>query len=140
MTTAIDTNVLVALWDRDETLSFAAQSALDAALGRGTLVIAAVVFAELMAAPGRSESFLDSFFRETGINIDWTLDESVWRAAGRAFQTYAARRRKQRDPGPRRILADFLIGAHAIEGGHPLLTLDDRLYRTSFPNLTVVTI
>ena len=82
MTTAIDTNVIVALWDRDPGLSSAAQSALDAALGRGTLVTTATVFAELMAAPGRSESFLDSFFRETGINIDWALEESVWRTAG----------------------------------------------------------
>lgn len=138
MTTAIDTNVIVALWDGDSSLNSAAQSALDAALGRGTLTTAATVFAELMAAPGRSESFLDSFFRETGINIDWVLDESVWRTAGRAFQGYAARRRKQPDAGPRRILADFLIGAHALEGGHSLLTLDDRLYRAAFPKLTVV--
>jgi len=138
MTTAIDTNVIVALWDRDPSLSSAAQSALDAALGRGTLVTAGTVFAELMAASGRSESFLDSFFRETGINIDWALDESVWRTAGRAFQGYAARRRKQGDTGPRRILADFLIGAHAVEGGHSLLTLDDHLYRTAFPNLALV--
>ena len=34
MTTAIDTNVIVALWDRDPGLSSAAQSALDVALGR----------------------------------------------------------------------------------------------------------
>jgi len=138
MTTAIDTNVIVALWDRDPALSSAAQSALDASLGRGTLAITATVFAELMACPGRSESFLDSFFRETSINIDWNLDEAVWRTAGRAFQTCAARRRKQRDPGPRRMLADFLIGAHALEGGYRLLTLDDHLHRAAFPNLTVV--
>ena len=138
MTTAVDTNVIVALWDRDPSLSSAAQSALDAALGRGTLVVAATVFAELMAAPSCSKLFLDSFFRETGINIDWALDESVWRTAGRALQGYAARRRKQRDVGPRRILADFLIGAHAQEGGHSLLTLDDHLYRTAFPDLTMV--
>jgi predicted nucleic acid-binding protein len=138
MTTAIDTNVIVALWDRDPSLSSAAQSALDAALGRGTLVTTATVFAELMAAPGRSESFLDSFFKETGISIDWALGESIWRTAGRTFQAYAARRRKQPDAGPRRILADFLIGAHALEGGHSLLTLDDHLFRTAFPHLTVV--
>ncbi|MGA2646909.1 MAG: type II toxin-antitoxin system VapC family toxin [Candidatus Sulfotelmatobacter sp.] len=138
MTTAIDTNVIVALWDRDPSLSSAAQSALDAALGRGTLVTTASVFAELMAAPGRSESFLDSFFKETSISIDWALGESIWRTAGRAFQAYAARRRKQPDAGPRRIPADFLIGAHALEGGHSLLTLDDYLFRTAFPHLTVV--
>ncbi len=62
MTTAIDTNVIVALWDRDQSLNSVAKSALDAALERGTLVTTATVFAELMAASGRSESFLDSFF------------------------------------------------------------------------------
>jgi predicted nucleic acid-binding protein len=77
MTTAVDTNVIFALWDRDPSLSSAAQSALDAALERGTLVTTAAVFAELMAAPGRTESVLDSFFRETTIRIDWELDEPV---------------------------------------------------------------
>jgi len=101
------------------------------------LVVSAPVFAELMAAPGRTESFLDSFFRATGIRIDWTLDEEIWRAAGRAFQQYAGRRRKQAS-GPRRILADFLIGAHAFVGGHRLLTLDDHLYRAAFPALGLV--
>jgi predicted nucleic acid-binding protein len=138
ITTAIDTNVIVALWDSDSRLSAAAQAALDDALERGSLVTTATVFAELMAAPGRSEAFLDAFFRETGIQIDWAFDEPVWRTAGRAFQGYAGRRRKQRDAGRRRILADFLIGAHALEGGHSLLTLDDHLYRTAFPNLAVV--
>ena len=41
---------------------------------------------------------------------------------------------------PRRILADFLIGAHALRNGFPLLTLDDRIYRAAFPGLIVVTI
>ena len=135
MATAIDTNIIVALWDADFRLSSAAQLALDKALERGTLVTTAVVFAELMAAPGRDEVFLDRFFRETGIQIDWVLDESAWRTAWRAFRGYSARRRKQREVGPRRLLADFLIGAHALEGGHSLLTLDSHLYRTSFPGL-----
>jgi predicted nucleic acid-binding protein len=71
MTTAVDTNVVIALWDKDSALSFAAQTALDAAFNRGTLVAAAPVFAELIAAPGRSETFVNSFFEETGIAVDW---------------------------------------------------------------------
>ena len=43
--------------------------------------------------------------------VEFDLGEETWRIAGRAFQAYAARRRKHRDPGPRRIMADFLIGA-----------------------------
>jgi predicted nucleic acid-binding protein len=67
MTTAIDTNVVVALWDKDPTLSLAAQTALEAAFNRGGLVVSAPVFAELMAAPGRTENFVSSFLKETGI-------------------------------------------------------------------------
>jgi predicted nucleic acid-binding protein len=137
MTTAIDSNVIVALWDKDETLNSAAQSALDAALRRGSLVVPAPVFAELMACPGRSEAFLDSFLKDTGISVDWSLDETIWRTAGLAFQSYAARRRKQRDSSPRRILAYFLIGAYAREKRCWLLTLDDRLYRIGFPDLMI---
>jgi hypothetical protein len=137
MTTAIDTNVLVALWDSDDTLNSAAQPALDAALRSGGLVIPAPVYAELMACPGRSETFLDSFLQDTGIRVDWNLDEAIWRAAGSAFQHCVARRRKQRECGPRRILADFLIGAYARERRCRLLTLDDYFYRISFPDLAI---
>ncbi len=140
MTTALDTNVIIALWDKDPALSLAAQTALEAAFSRGGLVAAAPVFAELLAAPGRTESFVDSFLEETGIAVDWDLAEPLWRAAGRSFQAYAERRRKQRDSGTRRILADFLIGAHAFTRGYRLLTLDERLYKTAFPGLTVETI
>jgi predicted nucleic acid-binding protein len=138
MMTAVDTNVIVALWDRDAELSLAAQLALDAALAQGGLVVSAPVFAELMAAPGRSETFLNSFFHDTGIVLDWDLQQPIWRAAGRAFQKYAAVRRERHPLGPRRILADYLIGAHAAKGGYRLLTLDDRLYRAAFPGLTLV--
>jgi predicted nucleic acid-binding protein len=140
MTTSIDTNVIIALWDADPSLSAAAQSALDEALVRGSLVVAAPVFSELMAAPGRGETFLDSFFKHTRIRIDWMLHEEVWRAAGKAFQTYAVRRRRQRDEGPRRILADFIIGAHALRFGYRLLTLDNRFYGAAFPELKAVSL
>jgi predicted nucleic acid-binding protein len=137
MTTAIDTNVIIALWDRSVPLSSSAQAALEAGFGRGSLVMAAPVFAELLAAPGRNEAFVDAFLEDTGISVEWNLDEKIWRAAGQAFQRYAERRRKQRDSGLRRILADFVIGAHAETRGYRLLTLDERIYRISFPKLVV---
>jgi predicted nucleic acid-binding protein len=134
---AIDTNAIVALWDKQPGLSSAAQSALDSAFSRGAILISAPVFAELLACPGREEAFLDTFLNDTGIKVDWDLEESVWRVAARAFQTYASRRRKHGDLGPRRILADFVIGAHALERDCELLTLDDRLYRAAFPHLRI---
>jgi predicted nucleic acid-binding protein len=138
MTTVVDSNVIVALWDSDDDLSAAAQSALDSTLDRGSLVVPAPVFAELMALPGQTETFLDKFFQETDVVVDWALDERVWRFAGRAFQSYAGRRRKQRGPGPRRILTDFVIGAYAASNGYPLLTLDEGLYQAGFPQLKIV--
>ena len=138
MTTAIDSNIFIAFWDASDALNSLAQSALTAAWNRGSLVVAAPVYAELLAFPGRSEAFLDAFLRETGITTEWEMDEAIWRTAGRAFQTYAARRKRHQGSGPRRILADFLIGAHALRNGYRLLTLDSGLYRSAFPRLTVV--
>jgi hypothetical protein len=137
MTTAIDTNVIVALWDGDPRLSLAAETALEAASSRGQLVVSPPVFAELVAAPARSEAFVSSFLADTGIAVDWEVGEATWRAAARAFRDYAERRRKQRDSGPRPLLTDFVIGAHAHVLGYRLLTLDERLYRAAFPSLTV---
>jgi len=140
MTTAIDTNVVVALWNDDDTLNSRARQGLEMALARGGLIIAPPVFAELLASPGRSEAFLDSFCGQTGISVDWDLNETIWRTAGRAFQTYAARRQKEGPSRPRRILADFVIGAHAAHNGFALLTLDDRLFRAAFPRLSLITV
>lgn len=138
MITALDTNVIVALLKTDDALSRSVQQCLDMAKGRGRLVISAPVFAELMA--GRSESFLNSFFLHTSVAVEWELPEAVWRRAGQAFHDYAERRKRQRDRGPRRILADFLIGAHASHRGYHLLTLDERIYKAAFPELAIITI
>jgi predicted nucleic acid-binding protein len=140
MTTAIDSNVFIAFWDASDALNSLAQSALTAAWNRGLLVVAPSVYAELLAFPGRSEPFLEAFLRETGITVEWEIDEATWRTAGRAFQTYAARRSRQQGSAPRRILSDFLIGAHALRNGYRLLTLDSGLYTAAFPRLTVIAI
>jgi hypothetical protein len=140
MTTAIDTNIISALWNEDDTLNRAATEALETALSRGKLVISGVVYAELLAAPGRTEAFLDRFCEEAGIAVEWTLSERILRMAGRAFQGYALRRKKQKGAEPRRILADFLIGAHALVNGYKLLTLDAGTYRAAFPRLAIGTI
>ena len=140
MTTAIDTNVLVALWDAEDTLHRAARAALDKAFNEGTLVMSGAVYAELLAAPGRTEAFVDRFCEETGIGVEWELSEKIWRETGRAYQAYARRRRRQQGVGPRRILVDFLIGAHALMNGYRLLTLDAGIYQVSFPRLGITTL
>ena len=138
MTTAVDTNVVAALWDAREVVNRAARTALDDALDRGGLIVPAPVFGELLAFPGRTEAFLNTFFRDTGITVDWHVSKGVWRAAGHAFGAYAVRRRRQSGSVPRRILADFLIGAYAERNGYQLLTLDRGIYRAAFPKLKLV--
>lgn len=54
MRISIDTNILAALWDEDDTLNRAARKALDGALAHGRLVISGMVYAELLAAPQRT--------------------------------------------------------------------------------------
>jgi predicted nucleic acid-binding protein len=140
MTTAIDSNVIVALWNEDETQNLTAKKALGESQMQGRLVICAAVYAELMAAPERSETFVDHFCEEAGIVVEWELEEKVWREAGKAFQGYAARRRKQKGAEAQRILTDFVIGAHALVNGYRLLTLDAGIYQASFPRLAITSL
>ena len=108
--------------------------ALGRAQSEGGLVIAAPVFAELLAHPRATAPFVDEFLNSTRIAVDFDLGESVWREAGRRFAAYA-RRRKNSEGGNTKRLLDFLIGAHALLKADRLLTLDPGRYRTDFRNL-----
>lgn len=139
VTTAIDTNVLVNLWSGAGAGAVAAQQSLEQAASRGTLVIAPVVYAELVAAPQWDTAIVTSLLQAERIEIDWVLDEAVWHTAALAYRGYAERRRRQRgDPGPRRILTDFIVGAHAVHFATALLTFDQAVYRAAFPSLTII--
>ena len=138
MATAIDTNVIVALLEGEKSAEVAARRALENASETGGLVICGPVFAELLASPRKTEAFILEFCSETGISIDWSVDETIWRSAGRAYGRYAKNRRRQKSGLPRRILADFVIGAHAFENRYSLLTADSRIYRTAVPKLKLL--
>ena len=45
-----------------------------------------------------------------------------------------------RENTPKRLLADFVIGAHALYSADRLLTLDEGRYRRDFPELKLLTI
>jgi predicted nucleic acid-binding protein len=132
--TAIDSNIVIGLWNEDKDFSLEAARALELASGRGELVICAPVYVEIRALPGRSEGRVDDFLRRGGIGVEWELEESIWREAARASHAYSLRRDTRAKP-PRRIAADFVIGAHAALRGYSLLTLDRRTFRVSFPTL-----
>jgi len=140
MISAIDTNIIIALWDAEEMTHLVVLDLLDTVSSRSRVVICGAVFGELLACPGRTEEFINGFLNDADIKVDWSSGEAVWREAGVAFQRYAARRQRQKAVGPRRILTDFYIGAHALVNGYDLLTLDAGIYRASFPTLTIVSV
>jgi predicted nucleic acid-binding protein len=135
---AVDTNVFSGLLSGEEKAVSTMQVALERVSGRGMLVASPIVYAELAAV--RSLEAVDGFFSDKGIEVDWQLDERVWRAAGSRYGVYARTRRRQGgdDTEPRRILADFLIGAHALYLDRVLLTSDARIYGTFFSELEVL--
>lgn len=138
MKTAVDTNIFVALFSGGEEASASARASLEEAHATGPLAISPAVYSELVA--GRDATFVEGFFSEKGIGVDWDLGRDVWSIAGTRYGEYARMRRRQKgDPGPRRILADFLIGAHALSLAGALLTSDSGIYGTYFPELKVIT-
>ena len=123
MRTAIDTNVISGLWS-----SGPIASEMVALLGNiqdeGGLVVCRPVYAELLAHLKATEQFVDEFLSTTAIMVDYDLSEEVWREAGRRFAAYSERRRQSHGSNPKRLLVDFLIGAHALLCADRLLTLD----------------
>jgi predicted nucleic acid-binding protein len=134
---SLDSNVLIALWDDTDALSVPACQSLARASTLGRLNVSAPVYSELMGHPSRSVVEIDSFLTGTGIDIEWDMEQAIWRTAGVAFQRYVQRRLANKGQLPRRILTDFLIGAHAVVRGYTLLTLDKRLYLSSFPGIRI---
>jgi predicted nucleic acid-binding protein len=134
---AIDTNVISALWARQKEAN-EARALLQFAAVQGTLVISGPVYSELIAFPGVSVAFVDGFLRKTAIVVESDYGLEVWREAGVRFAQYAVRRRAGVRGSPRRLLADFVIGAHALFRADRLLTFNVGDYRTDFPELLLV--
>jgi predicted nucleic acid-binding protein len=137
MSVAIDTSILIDLLAGEPGPARRARDSIEVAISSGAVAIAPVVYAELLAFPGRQPSEVDQFLADVRITVAWEIPAEVWRRAGSAFAGYVVRRRTSGGDRPRRLLADFLIGAHAVDVG-TLLTRDPEFYRTNFPELRIV--
>lgn len=137
MRTALDTNVISALWSTEPTASNIL-SRLAQAHAVGGLVICAPVYIELLAYPSASHDFVNEFISSTNIVIDFDLDEAIWRQAGQGFAAYAERRRRSAGGNPKRLISDFVIGAHAQLRADRLMTLDSSRYERDFPRLRMI--
>jgi predicted nucleic acid-binding protein len=135
--TAIDTNVISAIWSNEPHAREAARQ-LGEARRQGALLLSPFVFAELLAYPGATVVYVREFLEATGVVADFKIEAMVWTEAGLRFARYAARRRKSAGESPRRVLADFLIGAHALVQADRLFTLDPRVFRQDFPEVRLI--
>jgi predicted nucleic acid-binding protein len=121
--TAIDTNIVSALWSNESSAANLSQ-VLGKAKNEGALLIAPVVYAELLAYPKATESFVDGFLSDTGIIVEFPIEREVWVDAGRRFARYASERRKSGFEEPKRLLANFIIGSQALLQAERLMSLD----------------
>jgi hypothetical protein len=137
MRTALDTNILSAILSNEPSAAAIARQ-LNSAKGDGALLLAPAVYSELLAHPNVNESFVNRLLEDTGIAVDFLLTEAVWVEAGRRFARYARRRRSGHGQ-PKRLLADFIIGAHALLQADRLMTLDSTRFKQDFPDLKLLT-
>lgn len=139
MRTAVDTNVLSMLWS-GEKLAPRVSEALAKSYDEGGLVISAPVYAELFAYPGATPKVVRQLLADGGFAVDFELDQSVWTEAGNRYARYARRRRNSSGGEARRILADFMIGSHALLRADRLFTLDQGCYQQNFSELRLISI
>ncbi len=130
MKTALDTSVILDVVTDDPKWADASEAALVEAFERGSLVIGECVLAEI--TPALIADDLERFLEEWRILYYPTTRESAARA-GRMYARYLSRSGRTK-----RVLPDFLIGAHALEHTQRLLARDRGYYRDYFEGLEVI--
>jgi predicted nucleic acid-binding protein len=132
--TALDSNILSALWSNEPSATAIARR-LGEAKQEGALLLSPIAYAELLAHPRATKVFLHTFLADSGIRVDLHLPESTWTASGLRFARYAHSRRRSAGEFTKKHHADFVVGAHALLQADRLMTLDTARYRRDFPEL-----
>jgi predicted nucleic acid-binding protein len=130
--TFLDSNVVIDLLEPASMHGDWARERVAVAIASGPVVTGTTVLAECAGHFPSLAAQLD-YFRVLGVAVHSVDAASAYRA-GLAHREY------RRAGGERTgVLADFLIGGHALTLGATLLTRDRQRFATYFPELTLIT-
>lgn len=132
---SLDSNIILVAVNTDDGSQKKALTALQDFQARG-YCICPPVYAELRADPEWS-TLIKPFLDETGVQVNWQMPEAIWEQAGIFSRIYADKRRG--GVLPRRILADFLIAAHAEHHKFDVMSFDETVYKIVLGNVKLIT-
>jgi predicted nucleic acid-binding protein len=128
---AVDSSVLLDVLTDDPRFADASETCLGEALAHNDLVVCAAVVAEVQTLLETRDTAMDTLAL-LGLRYLPTTEQAAVRAG------HMQRRFRDRGGRRERVVADFLIGAHALLQCSGLITRDEAFCRDYFKGLKVI--